>query len=127
MVALNPPEKTFFSSRPGTSGFADRIYFFITEFFKGKLDFIQSNNDYFRELCEEYNYYLQLHDRSVQINGANGQKVKYKLTSDYNDIITQPNVPRYYLVLYSVLKGDMSSISLPTGELRRLKSYVIFR
>ena len=65
MVALNPPEKTFFSSSPGTSGLADRIYFFITEFFKGKLDFIQSNNDYFRELCEEYKYYLQLHDRYV--------------------------------------------------------------
>ena len=107
MVALNPPEKAFFSSRPGTSGLADRIYFFITEFFKEKLDFIQRNNDYFRELCEEYKYYLQLHDRYVRIGRANSPEVKYKLTSDYNDIILNSLNSDTIYVIFSIEGGHV--------------------
>jgi microsomal dipeptidase-like Zn-dependent dipeptidase len=88
IAALNPIERGFFMSRLGLGKLADSIYDLVTMIGEKKVDFIQRNSDDFNELCCEYEFYRQLHDKQLTIYGQN---VRYRLTSEYNDIVNNQN------------------------------------
>ena len=99
VVALNPIEKGFFpvklKSNP-VSYLVDHatnrthyLNLFLEDFISGigkkKIKFIQNNFDDFNELNCEYEFYRQLDNTPLT---TYGKKVRYKLTSVYNDIET---------------------------------------
>jgi microsomal dipeptidase-like Zn-dependent dipeptidase len=102
IVALNPVEKGFFTSKPGTGNGADSIYNYTTGIGKKKVDFIQQNKDDFNELLCEYEFYLQLHKTPMTIYG---KKVCYRLTSEYANIAENLNRPDNVISVVMSIEG----------------------
>jgi microsomal dipeptidase-like Zn-dependent dipeptidase len=103
IAALNPIEKNFFTSKLGKGNLADWFYNFITMIGKKKIDFIQENKDYFLDLCAEYNFFKQLHDTVVTIYG---EDMRYRLTSNFKDIVTNRKTPNVISVVLSIEGGN---------------------
>ena len=88
VVSLYPVEKAFFTSRTGTGWFADRLYDLTTGIGIKKVNYIQRNRNDFNEVNCEYEFYKQLDNHELTIYG---NKVRYRLVSDYNDICLNLN------------------------------------
>ena len=102
VVSLNPIEKGFFTSRTGTGRFADRLYDFTTGISAKKVNFVQRNKDDFNELNCEYEYFKQLDNAELIIYG---KKVRYRLTSDYNDIVNNLSGPNNIISVVLSFEG----------------------
>jgi microsomal dipeptidase-like Zn-dependent dipeptidase len=102
IVALNPAEKGFFTSKPGTGNTADMIYNYATGIGKKKVDFIQQNNDDFNELLCEFDFYRQLNGIPTTIYG---KKVSYSLTSTYANIEENLNSPDEVISVVLSIEG----------------------
>ena len=102
VAALNPPEKGFFESSLGTGLLGDAVSNFVTEFGNKMIDFIQENNNYFRELNLEYKFYRQLNNKKVSIEG---KALKYKLTHNFDDILRNLDNPEVISVIFSIEGG----------------------
>ena len=99
IASLSPLEKEFFTSKLGTGNIADSLYNFVTMIGKKKVDFIQGNTNYFRELCTEYKFYKQLDNKLVTIYG---EDVCYRLTSNFKDIDENLKNPQVISVVLSI-------------------------
>ena len=102
IVALNPPEKQFFLNKPGKGSIGDKVCNFVTEFGKEMIDYIQKNNDYFTELKNEYKFYKQLNRKKISVEG---NKLKYKLTRNFDDVFRNQNNPKAISVIFSIEGG----------------------
>lgn len=102
VVALNPVEKEFFTSKAGSGRFADFLYDFATGIGRKKVDFIQQNRDDFNELSCEYDFYKQLDGVSLIVFG---KKVVYKLVTCYSDIVSNMSSHDYVLSVIPSIEG----------------------
>lgn len=99
VCALNPVEKGFFTSRPGSNYIADSLYKSATGISRAKINFIQGNTDNFSEFLREYDFYKQLDGKDVSVDG---KRLCYKLTTSYSDIETNRNEPNVISVVLSI-------------------------
>jgi microsomal dipeptidase-like Zn-dependent dipeptidase len=99
VCALNPVEKGFFTSRPGSSHVADFLYKTATGIGRDKIDFIQANTDNFSEFMREYDFYRQLDGKDVTVDG---NRLCYKLAKNYSDIETNFHDPNVISVVLSI-------------------------
>ena len=84
VVALYPFEKHFFGKEIlGIKGVTDVLINFAASISQSKMDYIRSNNDYFVDLMDEYNYYQQLHN---QVENIDGKTYTYRLVRNFQDI-----------------------------------------
>jgi microsomal dipeptidase-like Zn-dependent dipeptidase len=84
VVALYPFEKHFFGKEiVGVKGVTDVLVNLAASISQSRMDYIRSNNDYFADLIDEYNYYLQLHNQVLNIDG---KIYTYRLVRNFQDI-----------------------------------------
>ena len=84
VVSLYPFEKHFFGKEViGIKGVTDVLVNLAASISQSRMDYIRSNNDYFADLIDEYNYYLQLHNKVENIDGV---YYTYRLVQSYQDI-----------------------------------------
>ncbi|MFO7655501.1 MAG: membrane dipeptidase [Bacteroidales bacterium] len=82
-ASLYPAERGFFNGKLGTGKITDTISDFITGFGKTRIDFIQSNHDYFTDLKREYEFYRQLHGTMVKVEGKD---IEYRITRNMHEL-----------------------------------------
>lgn len=82
-TSLYPIEKNFFSGRLGTGCITDALSNFVTGVGRERVEFVQQNIDYFKDLLDEYNFYEQLNGSIIHING---RKLRYGLVRDAGEI-----------------------------------------
>jgi microsomal dipeptidase-like Zn-dependent dipeptidase len=118
--ALSPAEKGFFpythirwnpdhgrSFKRFIFGWTSFLGEFTTGIGKKKVDFIQYNKDDFNELNCEYEFYKQLDNKQFTIYG---EKVRYRLTNNYDDIYRNLNSQNKVLsVVLSIEGGNLFS------------------
>ncbi|WP_310991921.1 peptidase M19 [Aequorivita marina] len=84
IVALYPFEKHFFGKEIlGIKGITDVLVNFAASISQSRMDYVRSNKDYFADLTDEYNYYQQLHNQVVRIDGV---FYTYRLVDSHSDI-----------------------------------------
>lgn len=82
-AALSPIEKGFFISRYGSGKAVNLVSNLISGIGKNKVNFIQSNTNYFHELINEYDFFKQLDGKIIKIEKENYQ---YIIANTYNEI-----------------------------------------
>ena len=87
----------------GSSDTADFVANLVGNFGKERIDFLQQNNDYFADLENEYNFYLQLHEKEIQLKEG---KVKYQLVRNFTELNqmvqseeNSPSVETIYVII----------------------------
>jgi len=86
VVALYPFEKHFFGKEiVGIKGLTDVLVNLAAGISQSRMDFIRTSKDYFVDLMDEYNYYQQLHNQVVHIDGV---IYTYRLIKSFKDIET---------------------------------------
>lgn len=84
IVSLYPFEKHFFDKNIlGLKGITDLLVNLTASISQSRMDYIRSNNNYFADLLDEYNYYEQLHNQVAKIDGI---FYTYRLVSSYAEI-----------------------------------------
>ncbi len=84
VVSLYPFEKHFFGKEIlGIKGVTDVLVNLAASISQSRMDYIRSNNDYFVDLIDEYNYYQQLHN---QVENIDGKIYTYRLVRSFKDI-----------------------------------------
>lgn len=84
IVSLSPLEKGFFDAKWFKKGVVtDLIADLMTGIGIKKINFIQKNTDYFSELENEMDFYRQLHNKAVTIQGV---EKKYRLVKNYAEL-----------------------------------------
>jgi microsomal dipeptidase-like Zn-dependent dipeptidase len=78
-ASIYPLEQGFVKNNLGTGIPADVLENFVTGIGKKRIDYLQQITDYFEDIEREYNYYLQLHNVTVD-------QMKYILVRNYSDI-----------------------------------------
>ncbi|MAP81121.1 MAG: peptidase M19 [Aequorivita sp.] len=86
IVSLYPFEKHFFGKEVvGIKGVTDVLVNLAASISQARMDYIRSNNDYFADLLDELNFYIQLHNKVQKIDG---KIFTYRLVESYKDIET---------------------------------------
>ena len=84
IVSLYPFEKHFFGKEIiGVKGITDVLVNLAASISQSRMDYIRSNNDYFVDLMDEYQYYKQLHN---QVENIDGKIYTYRLVRNFEDI-----------------------------------------
>lgn len=84
VVALYPFEKHFFGKEIiGIKGVTDVLVNLAASISQSRMDYIRNNNDYYKDLTDEYQYYKQLHNQVVKIDGI---IYTYRLVRKFEDI-----------------------------------------
>tara|TARA_R110000751_G_scaffold102701_1_gene197606 strand:- start:231952 stop:233244 length:1293 start_codon:yes stop_codon:yes gene_type:complete len=84
IVSLYPFEKHFFGKKIlGIKGVTDVLVNLAASISQSRMDYIRSNNDYFADLMDEYQYYKQLHNQVVTVDG---KIYTYRLVRNFKDI-----------------------------------------
>ncbi len=81
--ALYPPEKGFFDNKLGTGHLSDHTTNLVTGLGERRINFIQKNKSYFKDLINEYAFLKKLDGKIFTLDN---QKWKYKIAKNYNDI-----------------------------------------
>lgn len=99
-ASLYPIERGFFANELGTGDLSDLANDFVTSVSRQRINYIQSIKDYFEDLQREYDYYVQLSDKSVKIDNAT---YTYVLVSSFADIeqykAQHPNQDPVFVIL----------------------------
>jgi microsomal dipeptidase-like Zn-dependent dipeptidase len=82
-ASLYPIERGFFAGRLGKGKWPDAIANFVTQVGHKRVDMIQSIYDYFKDLQDEYEFYVNLNNQDVIVNG---ETLRYNLVKNYNEI-----------------------------------------
>lgn len=91
-------EKSFVMTKLGTSLPGDIVGNLVTGLGKKRIDHVQAMDDYFTDLELEYDFYKQLDDHKVRIDG---KWHRYKIVSSFNEIEENrdPNIKTIFVVL----------------------------
>jgi microsomal dipeptidase-like Zn-dependent dipeptidase len=108
VAALNPVEKGFFISGPGTDVIADFAYNWVSGIGEKKINFIQENKDDYSELLKEYDFIRQLHNKEVEISG---KKIRYRLTKKFKDIEDNLNSGKDIISVVLSIEGAYTFIN----------------
>ena len=136
VVALYPFEKHFFGKEIiGIKGVTDFMVNLAASISQSRMDFIRSNKDYFVDLMDEYNYYQQLHNQVVNIDGV---IYTYRLIKSFQDIeanfLQETDSKKIINILLSIEGGhsfntgiemnkDMASRSEVLGNISAIKNW----
>ena len=82
-ASLYPIEKGFFRNDLGTGIVSDLANCFITSVSRQRVDYIQSISNYFDDLVNERNFYLQLSEKVINTDAGS---YTYKVVSNYQQI-----------------------------------------
>lgn len=85
-ASLYPLERGFFDNKLGTGEFSDLLLNFITSVGRERIDFVQSVNDYFPDLENEYAYLQQMDGKMVKL--ADRANYNYSLAKNAADLET---------------------------------------
>lgn len=101
-ASLYPIEKGFFNNNFGVNTLSDMVYNFVTGVGMDRVDDIQKKTNYYEDLCQEYDFYLQLNGREILTDSGD---YKYILVSSYNEIKNYqsgPHAEKIIFVLFSI-------------------------
>ncbi|MCB0695989.1 MAG: hypothetical protein KDC07_01410 [Chitinophagaceae bacterium] len=76
-------ERSFVRLNTGTGVLTDFISNLASSLGKDRINFLQSNKDYFSDVENEYDFYLQLHNKEIKFGNI---KRKYVLIKSYTDL-----------------------------------------
>jgi len=98
VVAMCGLEKGFVMNKLGTSLVGDVVGNLATGLGKKRIDHIQQMNDYFTDLQTEYDFYKQLDEQKVKVDG---KWHRYKIVSSFNEIEENcdPDVRTIFVIL----------------------------
>lgn len=98
VVSLCGLEKGFVMTKLGTGLPGDIIGNLVTGLGKKRIDHVQKMDDYFTDLQMEYDFYKQLDEHKVKVDG---QWCRYKIVSDFNEIEENrdPDVKTIFVIL----------------------------
>lgn len=118
IVALYPFEKHFFGKEVlGVKGLTDILVNLAASISQARMDYIRSLKDYFTDLTDEYNFYLQLHNEVVNLNGV---IYTYRLVHNYTDIETnlmqETESKKIINILLSIEGGHSFNTGLKMNE-----------
>jgi len=82
-ASLYSIERGLVKLKTGSGWFTDTLTNFVSGLGKPRINFLQNNTDYFSDLEGEYNFYKQLHDRILTIQGV---PCKYFLVKNRNEL-----------------------------------------
>ncbi|MBL0340838.1 MAG: membrane dipeptidase [Bacteroidetes bacterium] len=139
-ASLYPIEKPFVATKKfGSGDVSDLLTNLATGLSDKRIDFIQKMEDYFNDLQEEYLFYVKQSDALIEVEG---QKAKYRLVSNYEEIQNnqllnenlKPNDPEIISVVLSIegahifncapyLKKPLKSINTIDILISRLKTW----
>ncbi len=109
VVALYPFEKHFFGKEVlGIKGVTDVLVNLVASISQSRMDNIRSNENYFEDLVDEYNYYLQLHN---QIQKIDGKIYTYRIVASFQDIeanLTQETESKKIINIILSIEGGHS-------------------
>lgn len=120
-ASLYSIERGLVRLKTGTGWLTDTLTNFISGLGKARINFLQSNNDYFRDLIGEYEFYKALHNTSITINGT---ARKYILVEDraalnqaLDTSLANPSV-QHVIVIVSIegMHNLDSNIALAEGD-----------
>lgn len=136
VVALYPFEKHFFGKEIiGVKGVTDVMVNLAASISQSRMDYIRSNNDYFVDLMDEYDYYKQLHN---QVENIGGTTYTYRLVRSYQDIennLTQETDSKKIINIILTIEGghsfntgidmnkDMASSTEVMGNIAAIKNW----
>ena len=83
-ASLYPLEKGFVCNKLGKGLASDLLSNLVTGLSKKRIDHLQAMKDYFTDLEDEYQYYRQLSDRFISLEGGS---FRYKLVSGFDEIL----------------------------------------
>ena len=83
-ASLSPLEKGFFVSKLGTGPVTDILTQWATGIGFRKINFIQDHKNYYSELELEMDFYKQLHNKEVHVDGV---EKKYRIVRNYSEIM----------------------------------------
>jgi len=83
-ASLSPLEKGFFISKLGTGPITDLLTQWATGIGFRKINFIQDHKNYYSELELEMDFYKQLHNKEINVDG---EKKKYRIVRNYSEIM----------------------------------------
>lgn len=82
-ASLYPIERGFFNNDLGTGFFSDLANNFITSVGRERVNYIQNIKDYYEDLVREYEFYLQLNGKFIEIDR---KQYRYILVTSYEEI-----------------------------------------
>ncbi|XLS27430.1 peptidase M19 [Flavobacteriaceae bacterium M23B6Z8] len=85
VVALYPPEKGLVDSKKGVKFTGRLARNFVIGISVKRIRHLQKMKDYFTDLEQEYNFYLDLNNRIIDVDGV---KSTYRLIKSYDEITT---------------------------------------
>ena len=136
VVALYPFEKHFFGKEIiGVKGVTDVLVNLAASISQSRMDYIRSGNDYYKDLTDEYEYYKQLHNQVVKIDGTiyTYRLVKNSEEIEYN--IRQETASKKIINIILTIEGghsfntgidmnkDMASEAEVLGNIRAIKRW----
>ena len=84
IVSLYPFEKHFLSKRVfGWKGLTDVLVNLASSVSQSRIDYVLRHTDYFQDLMDEYDFYLQLDNMAQKIDGIT---YTYRVVKDYSEI-----------------------------------------
>src|SRR5689334_5663912 len=85
-ISLYPLEKPFANTHlAGDGGVSDLMTDLATGLGPDRIDYIQKMNDYYQDLKDEYNFYVE---GTKDIYNLEGEKAKFQIVSSYDEIFT---------------------------------------
>lgn len=109
IIALYPFEKHFFGKEViGIKGVTDVLVNLAASISQSRMDNIRSNENYFEDLVDEYNYYLQLHN---QVQKIEGKIYTYRIVTSFQDIeanLTQETESKEIINIILSIEGGHS-------------------
>ena len=119
-ASLYPIEKGFLTSRLGTGILPDEISNFVTGIGLERIEFVQTNNDYFLDLQNEENFFRQLH--GIPVNTGDNS-VQYVLVKNTDQI--KQNIQNTDLHTISVIPTIEGSHAFNGHNNQRAEEYEI--
>jgi hypothetical protein len=101
-ASLYPIERGFFNNDLGTGIVSDLAASFATSVGDARIDYIQKVSNYFEDLVNEYNYYLQGENKVTRTDSG---KFKYVLASDFATIEKHLDADEKTIVVVLTIEG----------------------
>lgn len=132
VASLYPIERGFFRNKFGEGLVSDLVGSFVSGVSRKRVNYVQNVTNYFEDLVREYEYYQQLNDQPININGTT---YLYKLVHSYREIAShQMNSPadvRTIFIVFSIeglhcldnnIDGELNEAAV-LENLKRIKEW----
>ena len=109
IVSLYPFEKHFLSKKIfGSKGITDLLVNLASSVSQSRIDYVRRHKNYFQELEDEYNFYMQLHNMAQVIDG---KTFTYRLVNSFSEIqqnLSEETETRKIISIITTIEGGHS-------------------